>query len=794
VGVYQPINNKAAWVVLDTVNNKLYHYKNSAWTLVGGDTTSLLNIADTTDMLSPYWRSGRFSGTLPVANGGTGSATQNFVDLSTTQTSIGGAKTFTSALIAASNVKIHRGLADDSESVAIGNLSLNSTTTGIKNTAIGERALQSMKTGQRNFAMGQFANYVDTAGSFNAAIGWGSLAQNLSGSNNVGVGYVTLYANTNGSSNTAVGYKAAGDLTNSNTTGSNNIFIGNSAVGESATESNRTWIGNTSTTSTWVGGNLLVGTRTNSGSRLVVKGVDGTSTNSALNVTNSSDASLLFVRNDGNVGIGTATPTARLSLGAASQGNRITFEDYSNIFSEYSSGDLWLSSNFYGNLGSSGYVTSTTASFGAAGIAVSGTAASLNGVIKFFVDNAASKTAGASFTPTERMRITSGGTIAIGATAITDPYTATGGGWQTVQFGKGGVLGAYRATDESMTGFNTYVATDGSNKAIISGVGGTAIRYYEDRITFNTISTSGTAQTQTERMRITSGGNVGIGVTPNTDIYSLNRGFQFPQGGSFLARNDIPLLFFGTNIITNETATVRQVNGRGTRLAVNAYNDLSLDFWVETVPYSTAGTSGSPVRKISLSEGGQFGIGDNIDPTQKLDVDGNARIRGNVSVGSATPTTSGSGITFPATQSASTNVNTLDDYEEGTWTPVYRGLGGSIGSTAYTIQRGRYTKIGRFCHASGEIYLTNKGSWSSGVEIAGLPFNTTAAESAFGFIILGSVDLDAGVKYCQFRGTGASNNQAYIDTILDNADRVILYTTAINNNSTFEFSFIYTVN
>ena len=37
------------------------------------------------------------TGTLPVTNGGTGSATQNFVDLSTTQT-VGGAKTFTSAL------------------------------------------------------------------------------------------------------------------------------------------------------------------------------------------------------------------------------------------------------------------------------------------------------------------------------------------------------------------------------------------------------------------------------------------------------------------------------------------------------------------------------------------------------------------------------------------------------------------------------------------------------------------------------------------------------------------------
>jgi hypothetical protein len=109
------------------------------------------------------------------------------------------------------------------------------------------------------------------------------------------------------------------------------------------------------------------------------------------------------------------------------------------------------------------------------------------------------------------MFIGSNGGIAIGTTGITDPYTATGGGWQTVQFGKGGVLGSYRTDNESMTGFNTYTsAPDGANKAIISNIGGTAIRYYEDRITFNTLSTSGTAQTQSERMRITSAGTFGF--------------------------------------------------------------------------------------------------------------------------------------------------------------------------------------------------------------------------------------------------------------------------------------------
>ena len=87
VGIYQPINNKAAWIILDTMNNKFYHYKNSTWTLAGGqdiDTANLiatkynlgfkLSLADTQNMLTPYWRSGRFSGVLPVENGGTGSS------------------------------------------------------------------------------------------------------------------------------------------------------------------------------------------------------------------------------------------------------------------------------------------------------------------------------------------------------------------------------------------------------------------------------------------------------------------------------------------------------------------------------------------------------------------------------------------------------------------------------------------------------------------------------------------------------------------------------------------------
>jgi hypothetical protein len=59
-----------------------------------------------------------------------------------------------------------------------------------------------------------------------------------------------------------------------------------------------------------------------------------------------------------------------------------------------------------------------------------------------------------------------------------------------------------------------------------------------------------------------------------------------------------------------------------------------------------------------------------------------------IGVGAATPSTSGVGITFPATFSNSTNANTLDDYEEGSFTVTGTGFTTTITGTAY------YTKIG----------------------------------------------------------------------------------------------------
>jgi hypothetical protein len=78
------------------------------------------------------------------------------------------------------------------------------------------------------------------------------------------------------------------------------------------------------------------------------------------------------------------------------------------------------------------------------------------------------------------------------------------------------------------------------------------------------------------------------------------------------------------------------------------------------------------------------------------------------------------GVKFPAAQVASSDVNTLDDYEESAWTPVLL-FGGAAVDMTYTIQTGSYTKIGRLVHATGRLILSAKGT-SAGMATVSLPF------------------------------------------------------------------------
>jgi hypothetical protein len=127
---------------------------------------------------------------------------------------------------------------------------------------------------------------------------------------------------------------------------------------------------------------------------------------------------------------------------------------------------------------------------------------------------------------------------------------------------------------------------------------------------------------------------------------------------------------------------------------------------------------------MRIDQSNNVGIG-TISVTEKLHVVGNGLFTGNVGIGSATPTASGTGITFPATQSASTSANTLDDYEEGTWTPTVNGFITNPTMT-YLFQTATYTKVGRLVTFELLVRGERVSGGSGRIYIKGLPF--TSAE------------------------------------------------------------------
>lgn len=103
-------------------------------------------------------------------------------------------------------------------------------------------------------------------------------------------------------------------------------------------------------------------------------------------------------------------------------------------------------------------------------------------------------------------------------------------------------------------------------------------------------------------------------------------------------------------------------------------------------------------------------------------------------------------IVFPATQNASANANTLDDYEEGTWTPA----DGSGAALTFAGVAARYTKIGRsvFC----EVVLTYPTTAdASNAVVSGLPFANNA--TVYSWMLSRG---NAATTLCAITTTGAS--------------------------------------
>ena len=101
-----------------------------------------------------------------------------------------------------------------------------------------------------------------------------------------------------------------------------------------------------------------------------------------------------------------------------------------------------------------------------------------------------------------------------------------------------------------------------------------------------------------------------------------------------------------------------------------------------------------------------------------------------------------SGITFPATQVASSDANTLDDYEEGTFTPTIVGAT-TAGTGTYVAQNGRYTKIGNL--VTFQVFLDWTAHTGTGnMRISNLPFANGSNFWAGSIGYLNNIALTAG--------------------------------------------------
>ncbi len=143
-------------------------------------------------------------------------------------------------------------------------------------------------------------------------------------------------------------------------------------------------------------------------------------------------------------------------------------------------------------------------------------------------------------------------------------------------------------------------------------------------------------------------------------------------------------------------------------------------------------------------------------------------------------------LKFPATANPSSDANTLDDYEEGTWTPTLTFGNLAVGMT-YANRSGTYCKVGRQVSLVGTFALSAKGSSTGTARLGGLPF-TSMAQDGGSFIAGYTANLST-ITGAVMGTLGASATTANLTN--GNGNPSNLSDTNFANNSQINFAGTY---
>jgi hypothetical protein len=317
----------------------------------------------------------------------------------------------------------------------------------------------------------------------------------------------------------------------------------------------------------------------------------------------------------------------------------------------------------------------------------------------------ASGTAGNAITWTPAMTLDASGNLLLGTISASGLITANGG----VSGALNGSLGATTASTAVVTSINKMAITAPATSSTLAVADGKTFTANKTLTLTGTDSTTMTFPTTSATIA-------------RTDAAQTFTGTQRISAGylGFSTANDDSLIYKPNDTNTG-TGTLSIQAGGGSAGYGGGYN---------LYGHAHATYAGWTMAGISAGSGGKFAVntqglggGTNVFTVDASgNVVANATIKGatTISVGAATPSASGAGITFPATQSASTDANTLDDYEEGTFTATLTAE--TTPPTTPPTTTGYYTKIGNLVTVSFAFEGVDNTGAVGPVKVTGMPF------------------------------------------------------------------------